>query len=35
LIEIFTGKVVDIGPKYVMVDAAGPESKVEAFIEMC
>jgi acetolactate synthase-1/3 small subunit len=35
LIEMFTGKVVDIGPKFVMVEVAGPESKVEAFIEMC
>jgi len=33
LIEMFNGKVVDIGAKFVMVEVAGPESKVEAFIE--
>jgi acetolactate synthase I/III small subunit len=35
LIEMFNGKVVDIGPKFVMVEVGGPESKVEAFIEAC
>lgn len=35
LIEMFTGKVVDIGPKFVMVEVAGPETKIEAFIESC
>jgi acetolactate synthase-1/3 small subunit len=35
LIEMFNGKVVDIGAKFVMVEVAGPESKVEAFIESC
>lgn len=35
LIEMFNGKVVDIGPKYVMVEVAGPENKIEAFIETC
>ena len=35
LIEMFSGKVVDIGPKFVMVEIVGPESKVEAFIELC
>jgi acetolactate synthase-1/3 small subunit len=35
LIEMFNGKVVDIGPKYVVVEVAGPESKIEAFIESC
>jgi acetolactate synthase-1/3 small subunit len=33
LIEMFTGKVVDIGPKFVMVEVCGPESKIEAFID--
>jgi acetolactate synthase I/III small subunit len=33
LIEMFNAKVVDIGPKFVMVEVAGPESKIEAFIE--
>ncbi len=35
LIEMFNGKVVDIAQKYVMVEIAGPESKIEAFIETC
>ena len=35
LIEMFGGKVVDIGPKFVMVEVAGPESKIEAFIDLC
>jgi len=35
LIEMFKAKVVDIGPKFVMVEASGPESKIEAFIDAC
>ena len=35
LIETFKGKVVDIGPKIVMVEISGPEEKIEAFINMC
>jgi acetolactate synthase-1/3 small subunit len=35
LIEMFKGKVVDIGQKYVMVEVSGPEEKIEAFINMC
>lgn len=35
LIDMFMAKVVDIGPKYVTVEVAGPESKIEAFIEAC
>lgn len=35
LIEMFGGKVVDIGPKFVMVEVAGPENKIEAFIDLC
>jgi acetolactate synthase-1/3 small subunit len=35
LIETFKGKVVDIGPKSIMVEISGPEEKIEAFIEMC
>ena len=35
LVEMFTAKVVDIGPKYIMVEVSGPETKVEAFIESC
>ena len=35
LIEMFNGKVVDIGQKFVMVEIAGPEEKIEAFIDIC
>jgi acetolactate synthase-1/3 small subunit len=35
LIEMFGGKVVDIGPKFVMVEVAGPENKIEAFVDSC
>ncbi len=35
LIEMFKGKVVDIGQKFVMVEVGGPEEKIEAFINVC
>lgn len=35
LIEMFKGKVVDIGQKFVMAEISGPEEKIEAFIEVC
>ena len=35
LIDMFQAKVVDIGPKFVMVEVTGPEDKIEAFIDMC
>ncbi|MHC4498610.1 MAG: acetolactate synthase small subunit [Planctomycetota bacterium] len=35
LIEMFRAKVVDIGPKQLMVEVSGPESKIEAFINAC
>jgi len=35
LIEMFKGKVVDIGQKFVMVEIGGPEAKIEAFINVC
>jgi acetolactate synthase-1/3 small subunit len=35
LIEMFKGKVVDIGSKFVMVEVAGTENKIEAFIDAC
>jgi acetolactate synthase-1/3 small subunit len=35
LVEMFTAKVVDIGPKYITVEVSGPETKIEAFIESC
>ena len=35
LIDMFKGKVVDIGQKFVMVEICGPEEKIEAFINIC
>lgn len=35
MIEMFKGKVVDIGQKYIMVEISGPEEKIEAFINIC
>ncbi|MFA5554391.1 MAG: acetolactate synthase small subunit [Phycisphaerae bacterium] len=35
MIEMFNGKVVDIGQKFIMVEIAGPEDKIEAFINIC
>jgi acetolactate synthase-1/3 small subunit len=35
LIEVFRAKVVDIGPKYIMIEVSGPEAKIEAFINAC
>lgn len=33
LVEIFRGKIVDVGPDEVMVEISGRENKVQAFIE--
>ena len=33
LVEIFRGRIVDVGPEEVMIEISGRESKVEAFIE--
>jgi len=35
LMEMFRGKVVDIGNKFLMIEISGPEAKIEAFIEVC
>jgi acetolactate synthase-1/3 small subunit len=35
LIEMFRGKVVDIGQKFLMIEISGPEEKIEAFIDVC
>ena len=34
LAEVFKSKVVDIGPKHVMLEVSGPEAKLEALITM-
>ena len=33
LVDIFRGRIVDVGPDEVMVEISGRESKIEAFIE--
>jgi len=35
MIEMFRGHVVDIGPKSLMIEVSGPESKIDAFIDVC
>ena len=35
LIAMFRGRVVDIGAKTLMIEVSGPESKIEAFIDVC
>jgi acetolactate synthase-1/3 small subunit len=33
LVEIFRGRIVDVGPKSVMVEISGRENKIEAFVD--
>ncbi len=33
LVNIFRGKVVDVGPEEVMIELSGQENKIEAFID--
>lgn len=35
LVDMFSGKVVDIGSKFITVEVTGPSEKIEAFIDMC
>lgn len=35
LIEMFRGRVVDISTKSIMVEVSGPETKIDAFINVC
>ncbi len=34
LSDIFRGRIVDVGPHQIMVEIAGPEKKIEAFIDL-
>jgi len=34
IVEVFRGKVVDIGPKHLTLEVSGPEKKIEAFIDL-
>ena len=33
LVEIFRGRIVDVGPEEVMIEISGRESKIEAFVD--
>ena len=35
MIEMFRGRVVDIGSKSLMIEVSGPETKIEAFLDVC
>ena len=34
-VPLLRGRVVDISQKTIMVEVSGPETKVEAFIDVC
>ena len=34
LVEIFRGRIVDVGPEELMIEISGQERKVEAFVEL-
>jgi len=33
-VDVFRAKVVDIGPKHLTIEIAGPEKKIQAFIDL-
>ena len=34
LVDIFRGRIVDVGPKQMMAEISGPERKIESFIDL-
>jgi len=34
IVEVFRGKVVDIGPRHLTLEVSGPEEKVNAFVDL-
>jgi acetolactate synthase-1/3 small subunit len=34
IVEVFRGKVVDIGAKHLTLEISGPEKKIEAFVDL-
>lgn len=34
LVQLFRGKVVDVGPESIVIELAGTEEKIEAFVEL-
>lgn len=35
IVDVFRGSIVDVGPNAVIIQLAGAESKIEAFIDLC
>jgi acetolactate synthase-1/3 small subunit len=35
MVEMFRARVVDIGSKSLMIEVSGPETKIEAFLDVC
>lgn len=35
MVETFRARVVDIGAKSLMIEVSGPETKIEAFLDVC
>ena len=33
LVDIFRGRIVDVGPEHIMIELSGRENKIEAFID--
>lgn len=34
VVEVYRGKIVDVGPRELTVELAGPEAKIDSFIEL-
>ena len=34
VVEVFRGKIVDVGPRELAVELSGPEAKIDSFIEL-
>ncbi|MFO8014851.1 MAG: acetolactate synthase small subunit [Phycisphaerae bacterium] len=34
IVDVFRGKVVDIGPKHLTLEVSGPEEKINAFVDL-
>ncbi len=34
VVEVFRGKIVDVGPREMTVELSGPEAKIDSFIEL-
>jgi acetolactate synthase-1/3 small subunit len=34
IVQVFRGRIVDVGPEQLMIEISGQEGKIEAFIEL-